>query len=197
MSTILTINASARSNNSYSRDLVDYFVEHLTKSHDDHVVIERDVAKGLPFVDEKWVTANFTDEADRTDEQKTHLALSDQLISEIEQSDVLIFGIPIYNFGLPATLKSWIDLVARARKTFKYTENGPQGLLTGKKAYIIIASGGTAIGSDIDFVSGYMKHILGFLGITDVTIIPADQLMAEDEAKITAAKETIIQTIAA
>ena len=91
---------------------------------------------------------------------------------------------PIYNFGVPAALKAWVDQVARAGVTFKYTENGPQGLLEGKRAILVVASGGTAAGSDIDFASGYMQHVMGFIGITDVTVITADQMMMDTEAAL-------------
>jgi FMN-dependent NADH-azoreductase len=93
---------------------------------------------------------------------------------------VLVIGAPIYNFAPPAALKLWIDQIARARETFRYTETGPVGLLTGKRAVIVTASGGTAVGSEIDFATGYLRHILGFVGVTDVEIIAADRTMADD-----------------
>ena len=133
---------------------------------------------------EDWIGANFTDEAERTDDQKAALALSDSLVDELLAADTLVIGTPIYNFAVPAALKAWIDLIARARKTFQYTATGPEGLLTGKKAFILIASGGTEVGSDIDFASGYLKHVLAFVGITDVTVIAADQQMMKGEAAL-------------
>ncbi|MEO9598959.1 NAD(P)H-dependent oxidoreductase [Parasphingorhabdus sp.] len=133
---------------------------------------------------EDWVHANFTDENERTDAQKAELALSDRLVDELIAADTLVIGTPIYNFSVPASLKAWIDMIARARKTFQYTANGPEGLLTGKKAYVLIASGGTEVGSDIDFASGYLRHILGFVGITDVTIVAADQQMMKGETAL-------------
>ena len=140
---------------------------------------------------ESWVGANFTPDEARTAEQVQTLALSDTLIAELEAADTLVLGVPLYNFGVPAAFKAWIDLVARARKTFKYTENGPVGLLQDKKAYVVIASGGTKSGSEIDFATGYMRHLLGFLGITDVTFIAADQQMMHGEAQIEAARAEI------
>ena len=89
---------------------------------------------------------------------------------------------PVYNFAIPASLKAWVDLIARARRTFRYTEAGPEGLLKGKKAYLVVASGGVPVGSDYDFATGYLRHVLGFVGITDVTIIAADQQMMDGEA---------------
>ena len=140
---------------------------------------------------ENWVAANFTDEAERSDAQKAELALSDTLVEELIAADILVIGTPIYNFGIPAALKAWIDMVARARMTFHYTANGPEGLLTGKKAYILVASGGTEIGSEIDFATGYLRHVLGFIGITDVTFIAADQQMVKGQAAVEAALQEI------
>ena len=103
----------------------------------------------------------------------------------------MVIGSPIYNFGVPAALKAWIDMIARARKTFHYTDNGPEGLLTGKKAYVLMASGGTEVGSEIDFASGYLRHVLGFIGIDDVTIIAADQQMMRGDDALSQAMDRI------
>ena len=97
----------------------------------------------------------------------------------------------IYNFGVPAALKAWIDQIARAGVTFKYTENGPVGLLDGKRAIIAVASGGTEVGSEIDFATGYMRHIMGFIGIHDVEVVAADQLMLDADAANSKAAEQI------
>ncbi|MGB5724388.1 MAG: NAD(P)H-dependent oxidoreductase [Parasphingorhabdus sp.] len=177
---LLRVDASARTAASSSRTLTDALIEKLAPEN----IVTRDLTKALPFVTEDWVGANFTDEANRTDEQKTELALSDSLVAEIVGADILVIGVPIYNFNIPAALKAWIDLIARARKTFHYTSDGPEGLLKGKKAYLMMASGGTQIGSDIDFASGYLKHVLGFIGIKDVTIIAADQQMMKGETAL-------------
>lgn len=184
---ILRIDASARRGGSSSRGLTDALIARLNPA----AVVSRDLSDALPFVNENWVQANFTDEAERTEEQRAELALSDSLVEELVTADILVIGSPIYNFGIPAALKAWIDMVARARKTFHYTEKGPQGLLTGKKAYVLMASGGTEIGSEIDFASGYLRHVLGFLGIDDVTIIAADQQMMRGEDAVSQALEQI------
>ncbi|MEL6531300.1 MAG: NAD(P)H-dependent oxidoreductase, partial [Pseudomonadota bacterium] len=111
------------------------------------------------------------------------------LIAELQAADTIVISTPIYNFGVPAVLKAWADLVARAGTTFKYTENGPVGLLEGKKAYIAAASGGTPVGSDMDFMTSWLTFFLGFIGIKDVEIIAADGIMGADgEAKIEAAR---------
>lgn len=188
--TILHIDSSARTTGSVTRTLSQNLVEKLSDANT--AVVTRDIGRSpLPILTEEWVGANFTPDDARTPVQKDVLALSDQLVEELEAADAIVLGVPIYNFGVPATFKAWIDLVARARKTFQYTENGPVGLLQGKKAYVAIASGGTASGSEIDFATPYVRHVLGFLGIHDVTIIAADQLMAVGDSKVTEAQQQI------
>ena len=156
---ILHINASARSEGSVSRSLSQAVVDRV--SGPDTQVVTRDIgASPVPLLTESWVGANFTPDDARSAEQVQTLSLSDTLIAELEAADTLVLGVPVYNFGVPAAFKAWIDLVARARKTFKYTENGPVGLLEGKKAYVVIASGGTPSGSEIDFATPYVKHVL-------------------------------------
>ncbi|MEM9842941.1 MAG: NAD(P)H-dependent oxidoreductase [Pseudomonadota bacterium] len=187
---ILHIDASARIDGSYSRALTAQLVEKLKEPGGD--IVHRDVGLNpLPVVTQDWVGANFTPDEARTEAQRETLALSDVLIEELKAADVLVIGAPVYNFGVPASLKAWIDLIARARKTFKYTDQGPVGLLEDKTAYIVIATGGTPSGSDMDFATPYLRHILSFLGIRDVTIIAADQLMATGDEKIAAAQREI------
>ena len=129
--TILHIDASARSDGSVSRALTQTLVE--TLSSPETAIIRRDLgAAPLPAISADWVGANFTPDDQRSDVQTETLALSDELIGELEAADTIVLGVPVYNFGVPATFKAWIDLVARARKTFRYTENGPEGLLKGK-----------------------------------------------------------------
>ena len=190
MNHILQIHASMRVDGSHSRALSGALVERL-KSQEPAKVRVRDLAEPIPFVDDAWIAANLTDAAARTDDQKSALATSDLLVNELQWADTLVIGLPIYNFGPPAALKAWIDMVARARVTFRYGENGPEGLLTGKKAFLIVASGGTAIDSNIDFATPYMRHVLGFVGIHDVTVVAADRLMIEGMGKIDQAKEQI------
>ena len=109
-----------------------------------------------------------------------------------------MIGLPIYNFGVPAALKAWVDLVARAGVTFRYTEAGPQGLLTAKRAIVAVASGGTEAGSEIDFATGYIRHVLGFIGITDVSFVTADRLMIDADGTMAKALEQVdaLQTAA-
>lgn len=170
---ILELSAGARTEGSISRKLTADLVAALETRHGDVEVTRRDVAEGLPFVNEAWVAANFTPEDERTGQHRQTLALSDTLVAELQAADVLVIGAPIYNFSVPATLKAWIDMVARARLTFEYTENGPRGLLKNKKAYVITPSGGVPVGSPVDFATPYLRHALSFIGITDVEIIGA------------------------
>ncbi|MEM6499443.1 MAG: NAD(P)H-dependent oxidoreductase [Pseudomonadota bacterium] len=187
---ILQVDASARATGSVTRSLSDHLV--ATLSGAETQVVKRDIGLSpLPLLDEAWVGANFTPDEARTPAQKDVLQQSDTLIAELEAADTLILGVPVYNFGVPAAFKAWIDLIARARKTFKYTENGPVGLLEGKTAYVAIASGGTKADSEIDFATPYVRHVLGFLGIHDVTFIAADQLMMAGEEKVTELRQSI------
>ena len=181
---VLKVESSARREGSVTRRLAERILSELTEGGVSITVATRDVAAGLPVVDEAWIGANFTEPAERTAEQNAHLALSDELVREVRDADVLVIGAPVYNFGIPASLKAWIDLVARARETFRYTDEGPVGLLEGKRAVILLASGGTALGSEVDFASGYLRQVLGFVGITDVTFVAADQLMLAGDARI-------------
>lgn len=179
-STVLVVNASSRYQDSLTRAVTAEIAQHLAAQRD-LTIDERDVAAGLPFVNEDWVNANFTDPADRSKSQRQTLAMSDSLVSELQNAEQLIIGVPVYNFTIPATLKAWIDLVARARETFRYTENGPQGLLKTKKAWLVAASGGVPVGSEMDFATRYMHHVLGFMGINDVAVIDANHWLKHDE----------------
>jgi FMN-dependent NADH-azoreductase len=170
---VLQVTASARHHGSISRDLVANLVSALEDRHAEAVITRRDVAGGLPFVDEDWVRANFTPDEERSPNDRKALAFSDELVAELEAADVIVIGTPIYNFSIPATLKAWIDMIARARKTFRYTADGVEGLLSDKKAYVIVPSGGVEVGSPVDFATPYLRHVLGFIGITDVEIIGA------------------------
>lgn len=172
---ILHINASARFDGSVTRDISAHLVQQIQHQQDAGIV-SRDLANGIEFIDENWIGANFTDPSERSNEQKAALSLSDSLVAELEQASHIVIAAPIYNFSVPASLKAWVDQVARARVTFRYTENGPEGLLKGKKAYLVIASGGVPLGSEVDYASTYLRHVLGFLGIDDVTLVNANEL---------------------
>ncbi|WP_424968030.1 FMN-dependent NADH-azoreductase [Dinoroseobacter sp. S375] len=178
MTSVLRIDSSPRSDASISRALADRIVDRLAPAQ----ISARDVSPGLPVIDADWIGANFTPAAERSPTQIETLALSDTLVAEVQAADVVVISLPIWNFGIPASLKAWIDLVARAGLTFQYTAEGPKGLLEGKRAILAIASGGTEVGSQIDFATEYMKHVLGFIGIHEVEIVAADRLMVDAEA---------------
>lgn len=178
---VLHINASSRYDGSLTREVSTQLTEILA-GQNSITLQQRDVATGLPFIDENWINANFTDPADRSESQKNVLALSDQLINEVKAADVIVMAVPIYNFGIPAALKAWIDLVARARETFRYTENGPVGLLENKKVYLVMASGGVPLESEVDFASNYLKFFMQFIGITDVTLVNANHYFEQPDS---------------
>jgi len=187
MTHILRIDASARRTGSVTRDLNDRLIGRFD---DTATVTTRDLATGLPLIDEAWIGANFTPTDKRNDTQRELLSQSDDLIAELQAANTLVIGLPIYNFGVPSALKSWIDLVARVGVTFKYTETGPVGLLKNKRAIVTVASGGTQVGSAMDFATGYLRHVLGFIGITEVDFISADRTAMDPEGTVKAANAT-------
>lgn len=187
---ILRIDSSARTEGSVTRELTDAAINALAGAGPVQVTT-RDVSGGIPFVTEDWVAANFTDPSARTEGQHAILADSDALVAELQAADVVVIGLPIYNFGVPAALKAWVDMIARARLTFRYTTDGPEGLLTGKRAVVLVASGGTAVNSAVDFATPYIRHALGFVGIDNVTVIASDQMGGGNADKLRAAKDHI------
>lgn len=197
MSNILHITASIRGDDSVSTKLGTALVDGLAAKSGAGVTTRDLAAQDVPFQTWDRFNAGLTDPAERTSEQAELAAMADTLIEELMAADTIVVSSPIYNFNVPASLKAWADLVARAGTTFKYTENGPAGLLEGKRAYITIASGGTPVGSDFDHMSGWLKFFLGFLGIEVVETVAADGIMGEDaDAKIAAAEEKIAQLVA-
>lgn len=192
---ILEVSASGRDKDSVSRMLTRDIVAALEAKHGAVERVRRDLNDGVPFVDEAWIGANFTADEDRTREQRAKLAVSDLLVAELQRADVIVIGAPIYNFGVPASLKAWIDMIARARLTFRYTGNGAEGLLTGKRAYVVVASGGVPVDSPADFATPYLRQVLGFVGITDITVIAADRLNFNAAESIDAARARIADVI--
>ncbi len=176
---ILRIDSSARRDGSETRALSDALIGRIEATANT-TMTRRDLAVDAPsLVNEAWVGANFTAPAARSDAQVAELAASDALVAELEAADVIVIGAPIYNFSIPAVLKAWIDMVARAGVTFRYGENGPEGLLQNKRAYVMMASGGVPIGSAMDFASPYLRHLLGFIGIHDVEFISAAEVKGD------------------
>lgn len=191
---ILHVPSSARREGSHSRRFAAALIEKLVAANPNARIAARDLADGVPFVDEDWVAANFTPAEKRTARQAAALAYSDGLIEELEAADVIVIGVPVYNFGVPASLKAWIDLIARARKTFQYTDKGPVGLLKNKRVILAVASGGTPVGSAADFATPYLKHILAFIGLDDVSIIAADAAAIDAADAETRALESLEAT---
>jgi len=188
MTRVLRIDSSARTEGSVSRALSATLAADLAGPRG-AVVIRDLAATPPPFVDEPWVGANFTAPDDRSDAQAAVLAPSENLVEELEAADQIVIGVPMYNFSIPASLKAWIDMVVRARRTFRYSQSGPEGFITGKTAWLVVASGGTALGSEIDFATPYLKFILGFIGLTDVRVIDATRwgsLSEEEQAAVRA-----------
>ncbi|MEL6750687.1 MAG: NAD(P)H-dependent oxidoreductase [Pseudomonadota bacterium] len=193
MPNVLKIDSSARYEASKSRKLTSQIAEKVAAGG---AVVARDVAQGVPLVDEPWTNAAYIPADDRSAEQKQALAASDELVAEIMAADVLVFGVPMYNFGIPAALKAWFDQICRKDVTFAYTQDGPKGLLEGKKAFIVLTSGGVPMGAPVDFASPHMKQLMTFIGIEDVTFVEADGL-AGDESGVLAKAQQQIEAIAA
>jgi FMN-dependent NADH-azoreductase len=176
MSTLLHIDSSPLYGRSVSRQLTEAFVTEWKSFHPNGTVVDRDLyATPIPPVTAEWVGAAYTPEDARTPQQKDLLALSDTLLAELEQADEYVFGVPMHNFGVPSVLKLWIDQIARVGRTFSYADGTPKGLLTGKKATFIIATGGiydaqTQMAS-FNFVEPYLRSVFGFLGVTDASFL--------------------------
>lgn len=191
MTNILHIDASINGENSVTRKMSARLVAGLVKQGGASVVA-RDLAKNdLPFIDAARFAANGTATEDRTPQQAELAVIADTLIGELQTANTIVIGVPVYNFFVPSTLKAWFDLVARAGTTFSYGENGPEGHLTGKKVYLLVASGGMGVGSEIDHMTPWLKLILGFVGLTDVTIIAADGRNSDGSDKVAAAEAAI------
>jgi len=174
---ILQINASARREGANSTRVANSIVARLQSENPDATLTLRDLAGSPhPVLDEAALGALFTPAEKRTPDQAARVALDDALIAEVQTADVIVLGVPMYNFGVPVQLKNWIDAIARNGVTFHYTETGPKGLLTGKKVYAALARGGRYRGTEADSQVPYLKTVLGFLGLTDVHFIYAEGL---------------------
>lgn len=180
MNTLLVVNSSPRSK-SISRKLTNQFAIDWKSRGPGNTVIERDLSDGkLAFLDEAWIEASYTPAAQRTAAQSELLTLSDKLIDEVLAADVIVLGIPMHNFSVPASFKAWIDQIARAGETFSYTDKGPKGLIPSDKKVVALLSRGSAYSPDGaseggDFQVAYLRQILGFIGLTDITFVHADQ----------------------
>ena len=180
---ILQINSSARSQGSESTRLADNIVARLQASAPHAQVTRRDLAsQPHPVLDEATLGALFTPADKRSAEQSARVALDDALIAQVRAADVIVIGAPMYNFGMTVQLKGWFDAIARAGVTFRYTESGPVGLLTGKKVYVTLARGGIHKDGASDTQVPHLRMLLGFLGLTDVTFVYAEGLAMGPDA---------------
>ncbi|PTE21860.1 FMN-dependent NADH-azoreductase [Cereibacter changlensis JA139] len=191
MTTILRLESSIKGEAAVSRKLTDRIIARLTAAHPEATVITRDLSKGLSHINGAWLGAVYTPAEARDSDQQTIAATADELLDEVKAADTLVIALPVYNFGVPAHLKAWIDNIARKGESFTYTENGPIGLLTGKRAIVAFTSDGTKMGSELDHASGYLRQILGFFGITDVDFVAADQIVFGPEAAMAKAEAEI------
>ena len=189
MPRVLTVYASPRGEQSDSRKLAHELAERL--AHGGEIVVRDLSATELAPVTATQIEAyNFSPDQHQPHHREA-VALSDALIAEIKAADIIVIGTPMYNFTVPGTLKLWIDLVARPGHTFRYTAHGPVGLLEGKKAFFVVTTGGTPLGSPYDHLTGYLQTFFAFIGITDSRVVGAAQLMADESTSIGAARAQI------
>ncbi len=201
---ILQINSSARADGSHSTALAKSIVERVQSSlpaTEAASITVRDLGREPhPELNEATLQALFTPVESRTPEQAARVALDDALIAELQAADVVVLGVPMYNFGVPASLKNWIDAISRAKVTFRYTENGPEGLLKGKKVYVALTRGGQYRNTPSDSQVPYLKTVFAFLGMTDVQFVYAEGLAMGLEAEqraLTSARAQIEEVVAA
>ena len=177
MSNVLVIQSSARQEGSVSRQLTQEFLESWRVAHPDDQVVVRDLAvEPVPHLDETLLGGWMRPQDQHSPAERDALARSNALTEELLAADVLVLAAPMYNFAIPSTLKAWFDHVLRAGVTFKYTDTGPQGLLTGKRAYVLTARGGIYAGSELDHQAPYLRQVLSFIGIHEVEFIHAEGL---------------------
>ena len=187
---IYQIDSSARKRGSSSRALAKKVLDKIRNPDDE--VIYRDLDDEMLFVSGLTESGMKIEEKDQTEDHKKMFKLSDKLVSELKESDIIIISAPIYNYGPPATLKAWSDLAARVGETFRFKPDGRrEGLLKNKCAYLVITSGGTKLNSKEDFLTPWLKFILNFFGIEKVDVISADQMALNYEKSIKDAEEQI------
>jgi len=199
MNTILQLNSSLNGERALSSRLAGDFANALAASAGGSVVV-RDLARQpVPHLTAERFAAFGTPASERTLDQQRHVAESDALVDELRRADALVIGLPMYNFGVPSTLKAWFDHVARAGVTFRYTDKGPVGLLAGRRAYVFATRGGQYAGTEGDLQTGYVRQFLGFIGIRDVEFVYAEGLAFGEEQRaraVAAAAERIRQLAA-
>lgn len=184
MQKLLQLKTSLFANQGQSSQLSDAFVAAWQLSRPGSAVSVRDFAVDpVPHLDGAGFQAFLSQPEERSAEQQAKVAYSDALIAELQAADVLVIGLPMYNLGIPSTLKAWIDHVARAGVTFRYTASGPQGLLAGKKAYVFATRGGRYAGTAFDTQTDFVRNFLGFIGISEVEFVYAEGLNMGEESK--------------
>ncbi|MBM3604351.1 MAG: FMN-dependent NADH-azoreductase [Alphaproteobacteria bacterium] len=188
---ILHLDSAITGETSISRQLTADIVSRLSAAHPEATVTYRDLNTGVPAIDTLWFQAVRVGTENPSAEHQDRVATSDALLAEVQAADTLVIGLPVYNFAIPAQLKNWLDQIARAGISFRYTAEGPEGLLKNKRAFVAYTAAGTPLGSDLDHASGYLRHMLGFLGITDVTFVAADGLAMDREAGMARAQEAL------
>ena len=187
---IYQIDSSARKEGSTSRALAKKLLDKIKKPEDE--VTYRDLNEEMVFVSDLTESGMNIEKKDQNENHKKMFELSNQLVKELKESDIIIISAPIYNYGPPATLKAWSDLAARIGETFKFKSNGRrEGLLKNKKAYLVITSGGTKLNSKEDFLTPWLKFILNFFGIEEVKVISADQMALDYDKSIREAEKQI------
>ncbi|CNK63043.1 FMN-dependent NADH-azoreductase [Yersinia aldovae] len=201
MSKVLVLKSSILATYSQSNQLADFFVEQWQAAHADDQITVRDLAaQPIPVLDGELVGALRPSDAALTPRQQDALALSDELIAELQANDVIVIAAPMYNFNIPTQLKNYFDLIARAGVTFRYTEKGPEGLVTGKRAIILTSRGGIHKDTPTDLVVPYLRLFLGFIGISDVEFVFAEGIAYGPEVATKAqadAKELLAQVVSA
>jgi FMN-dependent NADH-azoreductase len=185
MTTLLQINASINNDNGQSSQLANHFVAAFRKRYPEATIVTRDVAAAepVPHLNAERFGAFIAQPDERSTAQHAVVAYSDALINELKQADVIVLGLPMYNFGVPSQLKAYFDHIARAGVTFKYTDKGPVGLLTGKKVYVFAARGGIYAGTPMDTQTSYVRDFLRFIGMHDVEFIYAEGLAMSPQSK--------------
>jgi len=194
-SQILSVVASISGESSSSRILASEASRHLLDQTPGGKLVVRDTSQLLSPIDSTWTQAAYTPEAQRSAQQRQRLQLSDELIDELVQADHLIIATPMYNFSVPSGLRVWIDHVARAGVTFQYTESGPKGLLEDKPVTLIVSTGGVKLDSPADFVTPYLRQVLGFVGLHSIRVVAADGMAVSAQESMTRARQQLRQTL--
>jgi len=196
MKTLLHIKSSLFADHGQSTQLADQFITQWLEKNPNGQVVSRDLVKEpLPHLDADLIAALMSEPAQRNEQQQAVVALSDSLIDELQQADLVLIGVPMYNFGVPSQMKTWLDLLARAGVTFRYTETGPVGLLQDKPVVLLATRGGLYKEAGMDHQIPFLKQFLGFVGLNSVEVIYAEGLNMGDGVKeqaLTAAREQIV-----